>query len=162
MLLNCSSDLSRSEAKKQILENIPENWKIFKIQFGRDYSTGSIKDVYRSSLDNGLPDGSGEVLNKTIDVFLSKNPIVESEWNPLLAPFVGVDPTGFRYEIPLAEANDIEISGISGSKNDSYRQVEFYVVYKWNYLATNLGFNHDVKIKRSLNFKKYDDGWRLN
>jgi hypothetical protein len=65
-----------------------------------------------------MPEGSGEILNKTIDLFLTKNPIVESEWNPLLAPFVGIDPTGFRYVIPLAEANDIEILGISGSNND--------------------------------------------
>ena len=161
-LFNCSNDLSRSEARKQILENIPKNLQIFQLQFGRGYTTGRIQDVYRSSLDNGIPEGSGEILNKTIDLFLTKNPIVESEWNPLLAPYVGIDRTGFRYVIPLAEANDIEILGISGSSNDTYREVEFNIIYKWNYLATNLGFDYDLKLKSRLNFKKYDDGWRVN
>jgi hypothetical protein len=162
MLFNCSRDLSRSEARKQILGNIPKHLQIFQLQFRRGYTTGSIQDVYRSSLDNGMPEGSGEILNKTIDLFLTKNPIVESEWNPLLAPFVGTDPSGFRYVIPLAEANDIEILGISGSSNDSYREVEFNVIYKWNYLATSLGFDYDLKLKSRLHFKKYDDGWRLD
>lgn len=162
LCLSCSNDLSRNDARKIILKNIPNEWQTFKLTFERNYSNGKIRKAYRAPVDNNLPDSFSGVLNKTIDLFLSKNPIVEEEWNPLLAPFVETDPRGFWYYVSLADANDIEVTGISGSKDDSYRKVNFNIIYKWNYNATNLGFNYDLKIERSLDFKKYDDGWRLN
>jgi len=167
LLISCSDNLSRSKARKAILDSGLKDMQEISISFKRNYYNGSVE------YERGLWSGNKQLLcdntSKIFDQLYKSGLVIDNDgkrknnsWGEKVQSYVRTDVAGFWYFIPIAKAIDVEISGIEGADTDKYRRVECIVICEWNDVGKMAGLDFVLKIPRKFDFKKYDDGWRLD
>ena len=166
MVMSCSDNLSRSKARKAILESVIKNEPEIGIGFGRDFNNGSVKSVYGLCFKNRMFPGDNS--DKIVDQLYKSGLLIDNNgtrrlnsWGEKVQRYVQTDKSGLTYFIPIAIPVDVEITGIKGSDTETYREVECNVIYEWNEVGKLAGLDFVLKVPRNFTFKKYDDGWRL-
>jgi len=143
-----------------------------------DLSRGKAKDILlgdnRFNKPNSLPleqkfggYGFGLYSDRNMEQKLMSNDFIRLkleyfglayyDLTPKCRPYI-YNENGIEY-LKLADVDDIDITGISG--NDSYKTVEFTIIYKPNEVGKIALRPDQLNVHRSASFTKYDDGWRM-
>ena len=162
LFYGCSGDLSRSKAKKIILQYLNESienqtayisyhysgyWGETNVIDNRQFMYGELNNLLDAFRAKGLINGDNQHIE--VDTKLQQY-------------ILGSGTLGDPNKIPVATVNDVEITGITGSNQDTYRRVEYTIIYEWNEIGKMAELNENIKVKKVINFKKYDDGWRID
>ncbi|HNQ82413.1 MAG TPA: hypothetical protein PLW31_05140 [Bacteroidales bacterium] len=162
LIIGCTNSLTRSNAKKQILNEMKDEWKTFRIAVSTRFTDGSVEEISTNINVVDLPESSISDLKRIEKILSDANVIVDNDYNPLIKPYIDRDGNNRMWDfIPLGSAKKIEVDGIK-TINDNYKKVEFSVFYEWNNLAKELGCTFPLVVKRVIGFEKYDDGWRID
>jgi len=153
LLCSCGN-LSRSKAKNLILQQLNSDqskpiWTReslivldFPTYFGRIETSSPFKQETEMLVNKGYITMSGR------NVFVL---------NPRIKPYVTMD-TGCN--ITIGNAKDVNITGISGDGN--YREVVYDIIYTLNPLGEDISYSRGLSRQKSIRFRKYDDGWRID
>ncbi len=155
LFTSCGSDLSRKNAKRMLLDKDQAHWHTLTLKarchhrfYAYQLADNTGFELFVPKLvENGYLSFNRQIFNITYYNLTNK-----------IMPFFKEDKGLDKYFV-LAELNDIEVSGITGS--DSHKTVKYTVTYTANELG-NLVLNSTQLTKnRTAYFRKYDDGWRL-
>ncbi len=158
--MSCSSDLSRSSARKIILNDIQTSEKTIDIVLQRQHDLGyhlgsrflwNQQSAEQQLMDHGFI--RFRRLYYLVRYFDYTDKIMRHINNERSNP-------PHYYWFKIAELKDVEITGILGEKN--HRRVECVLIYEPNEIGNILLDESDLRKKKTFNFSKYDDGWRLN
>jgi hypothetical protein len=156
------SDLSRGKAKDIILDKKDANWYLITMSAslnsglgGYDISCNEISSENNNSFKQKLVDAG------YLDYKLSYFGLKYFDLTNKILPFkISEQFQGGLYYFKLAEIEDVNITGISGS--DNYKEVEFTISYKPNDMGKLVLESSSLNKNKALTFKKFDDGWRIN
>ena len=153
--LFCScGNLSRSKAKNLILKQLNSDQS--KPIWNRDSEIVLDFPTYFGRIETSFPfkqETNMLVKKGYITLYGSNN----FSLNPKIRPYVTINRGCY---ISIGTAKDINITGISGE--DNYREVVYDIIFTLNPLGEDISYSRGLTRQKSIRFRKFDDGWRID
>jgi len=154
--LFCScGNLSRSNAKNLILKQLHSDqskpiWNresVLFLDFDVNSFTGKIRlgSQQKREVELLLKEGYITLVNNT-----------NFDLNSKVKPFITFNNGCY---IIFATMKDVNITGITG--DDKYKEVQYEIIYTLNSLGEDISYSRGLTRQKSIRFRKFDDGWRI-
>lgn len=155
-IISCSvGDLSRNKAHELIVPIVSHETLLISVETETDHFEWEVpcRELERyTSIDRLVQKGYISLRDKQ---YVGKMAVFTQK----LKPYV-LDPNrSWGIRIIVGTMSDIKITGISG--DDTRKIVDFEILYTLNELGKDISYNQALSKQRSIIFKKYDDGWRI-
>lgn len=179
LLWSCSSDkLSRDKAKKIIAETnklpISETEYFYKYYTKHDHFVNENNEIGRGDMEM-LNDFTNKALITTRRDTTYKTD-AWGEARPIVHIYIELSNDGKkyliteneqRYTIKTNELDIAEVTGLQINENSNSATAEYLLKrINWtpfgDYYKVTIPHKYPETISRSVNLKKYDDGWRIN
>ncbi len=160
--MSCSSDLSRNQARRILLNNKDAEYNTIDFEMVRESHLGYVL--------SGVTHGQGRI---RIEDQLMRHGFIRHDLNYMGLRYFTLNDKIMQhvnekgryhnpprnYHFKTAVLKDIEITGISGGKQ--HKRVECVFIYERNEIGKLLLDESRLRRNRAFNFSKFDDGWRL-